>query len=348
MKRVILVLILVMAAVGLVGCGAEEEGPVTVRLMTHDSFDISVEVLEAFQAETGHTVEVFRAGDGAAALNQAILSKNSPLADVFFGVDNTFLSRALENDIFIPYESPLLAEIDDTLEVDPEYRALPVDYGDVCLNYDVAWFEESGLNPPQTLQDLAEPDYRGLTVVENPATSTPGLAFMLATIHTFGEDGYLDYWQSLVDNGMLAVDGWEEAYYSHFTAASDGDRPIVVSYASSPPAEVYFAETSPEEAPTMAVTTDGTCFRQIEFVGILQGTENEAAAQQLVDFMLSKTFQEDIPLHMFVWPANGTAELPEVFQVHAEVAENPATVAPQEIDANRERWVEAWTDIVLR
>jgi len=325
MKRLLMVFVFSVAAVMLAGCGlgreTAEEGPVTIRLMTHDSFDISAEVLEAFQTETGHTVEVFKAGDGGAALNQAILAKDSPLADVFFGVDNTFLSRALENDLFVPYESPLLAEIDDQLEVDAEYRALPVDYGDVCLNYDVAWFAESGLEPPQILDDLADPAYVGLTVVENPATSTPGLAFLIATIHSFGEDGYLDYWQNLVDNDVLVVDGWEQAYYSHFTAASDGDRPIVVGYASSPPAEVYFAETPPEEAPTAAVTTDGTCFRQIEFVGILQGTEHEAAARQLVDFMLSKPFQEDIPLHMFVWPANTTAALPEVFEQYSKAAE---------------------------
>jgi thiamine transport system substrate-binding protein len=350
MKRLIVVLLVLTVVIVLAACGsgAAEEGPVTIRLMTHDSFDISAEVLEGFETETGITVEVFKAGDGGAALNQAILAKDSPLADVFFGVDNTFLSRALENDLFIPYDSPMLAEIDDSLEVDPEHRALPVDYGDVCLNYDVAWFEESELEPPQTLEALADPAYSGLTVVENPATSTPGLAFLIATIHTFGEDGYLDYWQRLADNDVLVADGWEQAYYSHFTAVSEGDRPIVVSYASSPPAEVYFAEEPLEEAPTAAVTTDGTCFRQIEFVGILRGTEHEAAAQQLVDFMLSKPFQEDIPLHMFVWPANTTAALPEVFEQYSELSENPATMAPETIDANREMWIEAWTNTVLR
>ncbi|MFO7539176.1 MAG: thiamine ABC transporter substrate-binding protein, partial [Chloroflexota bacterium] len=177
--------------------------PVTIRLMTHDSFDISAGVMEQFTAETGITVEIFRAGDGGAVLNQAILARDNPLADVLFGVDNTFLSRALDNDIFIPYQSPQLVFIDERLQLDSEFRALPVDYGDVCLNYDKAWFEASELEPPQTLADLIDPAYADLTVAQNPATSTPGLAFLLATIDYFGEDGYLDFWQDMVDNGVL-------------------------------------------------------------------------------------------------------------------------------------------------
>jgi thiamine transport system substrate-binding protein len=322
--------------------------PVTIRLMTHDSFDISAGVMEQFTAETGITVEIFRAGDGGAVLNQAILARDNPLADVLFGVDNTFLSRALDNDIFIPYQSPQLVFIDERLQLDSEFRALPVDYGDVCLNYDKAWFEASELEPPQTLADLIDPAYADLTVAQNPATSTPGLAFLLATIDTFGEDGYLDFWQEMVDNGVLITSGWEDAYRGHFSAASDGDRPIVVSYASSPPAEVYFAEEELDEAPTASVVGDGTCFRQIEFIGILRGTPHEAAAQQLVDFMLSTTFQEDIPLNMFVFPANSQAQLPDVFARFSQIPDSPANVDPAAIAANREQWIEAWTDVVLR
>jgi len=316
--------------------------------MTHDSFDISEQTITQFSIKTGIEVERFRAGDGGAMLNQAVLAKDNPLADVLYGVDNTFLSRALDNDIFLSYTAPSLDNIPVALQLDNTNGALPVDFGDVCLNYDKTWFTEQGITPPQELANLLDPAYAGLVVVENPATSTPGLAFLLATIDTFGEDNYLDFWQGLVDNDVLVVDGWEEAYYGSFTAASDGDRPLVVSYASSPSAEVYFAETPPVEAPTASVIGDGACFRQIEFVGILKGTEHEAEAQQLVDFLLSPTFQEDIPLHMFVYPANETAVLPDVFIQHSAIPTNPATIAPQKISANREAWVQAWTDVVLR
>jgi thiamine transport system substrate-binding protein len=345
--RIAALLLLALTA-GCAAGGGTAETPPTVRLMTHDSFDVSAELLAEFEQETGIHVEVFKAGDGGEALNKAILAKDAPLADVFFGVDNTFLSRALENDIFLPYESPLLTNIADPLELDGEHRALPVDYGDICLNYDVAWFAGNDQSPPDNLADLADPAYANLTVVQNPATSTPGLGFLLATIETFGEDGYLDYWQQLVDNGALVVDGWELAYYSHFTAASEGDRPIVVSYASSPVAEVYFAEETPVLARTAAVTTDGACFRQIEFVGILRGTQVEAEARQLVDFMLDRRFQEDIPLKMFVYPANENAQLPEVFVQHSHVSNAPAQMDPERIAANREEWIQAWTEVVLR
>lgn len=344
MKKIMILVVVLL--VGLSGCGEEE--PVTLRLMTHDSFDISAETLARFTEETSIAVDVFKAGDAGTVVNLAALATDDPLADVLYGVDNTFLSRALENELFITYESPVLEEIDDSLQLDPQHRALPVDFGDVCLNYDRAWFTANTLDPPQTLDDLIDPAYSGLTVVENPATSSPGLSFLLATIDTYGEEGYLDYWQGLVDNDVLVTDGWEDAYYGSFSAASDGDRPIVVSYASSPPAEVYFAETALELAPTAAVVSDGSCFRQVEFVGVLQGTEYEEEAQLLVDFLLSRQFQEDIPLHMFVFPANEKAELPPVFLEHSQIPQNPATIAPEEIAANRKEWVQAWTETVLR
>jgi thiamine transport system substrate-binding protein len=324
------------------------EEPVVITLMSHDSFNISEEVIAEFEAANNARVEYLPSGDAGTALNQAILSKNNPLADVFFGVDNTFMSRALKADIFEPYASPMLTEVSDGLKLDPQNRLLPVDYGDVCLNYDKAWFAERGIDPPADLDTLTDTNYRGLTVVENPATSSPGLAFLLATIGRFGEEHYLDYWQTLRDNDVLVVDGWEEAYWGQFSAASDGDRPIVVSYASSPPAEVYFAEEQMDEAPTGVVLADGACFRQIEFIGILKGTQQRALAERLIDFMLSKRFQEDIPLQMFVFPANDTAALPEVFVRFAEIPENPAYVAPEAIEDNREAWIEAWTEIVLQ
>jgi len=329
--------------------------PRTLRVMTHDSFDISEEVLAAFEAQYNAKVEILQAGDAGVVLNQAILSADNPLADVLYGVDSTLLSRALEAGILDPYDSPLLAEIPDRLELDPQHRALPVDYGNVCLNYDKGWFAENNLTPPTNLEDLVKPEYEGLMVVENPATSSPGLAFLLATVGHFGETGnytWLDYWADMRDNGVLVVEGWEDAYWGQFTYGSggEGDRPIVVSYASSPPVEVYFAEEPFEEAPTAAVVSDGSCFRQIEFVGILipKGAQNRDLAEAWVDFMLGTTFQEDIPLHMFMFPANENAALPDVFDKFALIPKHPAEVDYAAIESNREAWVEAWTETVLR
>ncbi|MEE9436604.1 MAG: thiamine ABC transporter substrate-binding protein [Candidatus Adiutricales bacterium] len=345
-----LFIILLSAALVLMSCLGEvwaEKVPV-VTIMSHDSFNISKEVVSDFEKQNNVTLKFLKAGDAGAALNKAILSKRHPMADVFFGVDNTFLSRALKADIFEPYNSPLLADVYDDLKLDPGNRMLPVDFGDVCLNYDKKWFVNKGISPPKTLDDLIKPEYKGLTVVENPATSSPGLSFLLATIGRFGEDGYLDYWKKLKANEVMVTNGWEEAYWGQFSAASDGTRPIVVSYATSPPAEVYYSKTPLKEAPTAAVMGEGTSFRQIEFIGILKGTKNLPLAKKLIDFMLSKRFQEDIPLKMFVFPANKSAKLPEVFIKHSKIAEYKNKVTPDQIEKNRKKWINDWRKLVLR
>jgi thiamine transport system substrate-binding protein len=328
---------------------APSRGVITV--MTHDSFDVSEEVVAEFEANYNCEVRFLRSGDTGLMLNQALLSRDNPLADVIYGIDNTFMSRALAGDILEPYPSPSLDDVEDDLELDPTHRLLPVDYGDVCLNYDKGWLEARALQPPADLLALVDPAYKGLTVVQNPATSSPGLAFLLASIGHFGETGsytFLDFWTDLRANDVLVTSGWEDAYWGHFTYASDGDRPIVVSYASSPPVEVFFSEQAFTEAPTGVLVTAGSCFRQIEFVGILKGTQQRDLAERWVDFMLGVRFQEDIPLKMFVFPANAKAQLPDVFQRFAQIPEHPAQVDPDTIEAKREVWIEAWTRAVLR
>ena len=293
-RRILTIVALTVFGLSLV-VGPPARAQETVTLMTHDSFNVSPEVIALFETANNATVRFLKAGDAGAALVQAILSKNNPMADVFFGVDNTYFSRALAADIFQPHASPLLSRIPAHLQLDPQHRLLPVDFGDVCLNYDKGWFADHKIAPPTGLTDLIRPEYKALTVVENPATSSPGLAFLLATIGRFGPDGYIGFWEGLRANAVLVANGWEDAYYGHFTAASKGDRPIVVSYASSPPAEVHFAEQPTSEAPTAAVLSDRSAFRQIEFAGVLKGTGNPELAGKLVDFLLDRPFQEDIP-----------------------------------------------------
>lgn len=345
MKRFAFLFSLVLLV--LTACGPKT--PATLTVMTHDSFAVSESVIAAFEQEHNVKVEFLASGDTGSALNKAILSKDAPLADVFYGVDNTFLSRALEAGIFEPYESPLLAEIPAEFQLDPEHHALPVDYGDVCLNYDKAYFADHNLPLPQSLEDLTRPEYKGLLVVENPATSSPGLAFLFATIAYFGDPEYLDYWRELRANGLVVVDDWETAYFTNFSASSGhGPQPMVVSYASSPAAEVIYADPPVSESPTASILAPGTCFRQIEFVGILKGTRHRALARKFVDFMLSLPFQQDVPLQMFVYPVNRNATLPQEFVRWAEVAQQPAGLDPALIAANRERWIAEWTEAVLR
>ena len=333
----------------LVGTAVSQEQK-SVVVLTHDSFAMSEVVLAAFEEANDITVEILRSGDAGQMVNQAILSANNPLGDVLYGVDNSFLSRALDAEIFTPYESPALESVSAEYLPDDTYRVTPVNYGDVCLNYDIAYFEEHGLALPESLRDLTLPDYAGLLVVQNPATSSPGLAFLLATIAEFGESDYLDFWDDLRENDVLVTQGWTDAYYGEFTVGSRGTgaRPLVVSYASSPPAEVYFSDDPEGEAVTGAIVNDNMCFRQIEYAGILSGAANEEEARLFIDFMLSPSFQEELPLNMFVFPVLQDLALPPVFLAHAAIPEQPAAVDPALIEEGREEWIQAWSEVMLR
>jgi thiamine transport system substrate-binding protein len=346
-------LVFLLAGLMLAGCASPAATPTpsqpTLTVMAHDSFAVSEPVVQAFEAQTGAKVVFLKSGDAGEMINRAVLTKAAPQADVLYGVDNTFLSRALDADIFEAYASPALLDIPMEFQLDAANRVVPVDFGDVCLNYDKAWFAAQGLALPQSLDDLTKAEYRGLLVVENPATSSPGLAFLLATIAQYGDPGYLDYWNALRANDVLVVGDWSTAYSVSFSGSQGkGAQPLVVSYASSPAAEVVYASEPLTDASTGAILADGMCFRQVEFAGILKGTPNRKLAEQWIDFMLSTTFQEDIPLQMFVYPVNPKAKLPDAFSKYASIPEMPARLTPAEITSGRETWIEAWTEAVLR
>ncbi len=339
---------LVVAALALAlagaGCSDAADTPTELVLMTHDSFALSPGVLEGFTSETGIEVTLLESGDAGTMLSQAILTKDNPIADVAFGVDNTFLSRALEEDVFTEYTTTYSESIPAELMVDA--RVTPIDFGYVCVNYDRAAFVE--MPPPTSLRDLTLPAYRDMLVVQDPASSSPGLAFLLATIATFGETGnytWEQYWEDLKANGVLVTSGWTEAYNGAFSAGGGGgDRPIVVSYASSPAVGVYFTDPPPAEAPTAALL-DG-CFRQVEYAGILNGSAHYEESGQLIDYLLTPGVQEDIPLNMFVYPANQDAALPQVFTDFSPVPVATAEIPVETIDQTRETWIDRWTDIL--
>ncbi|MEV7403304.1 thiamine ABC transporter substrate-binding protein [Streptomyces sp. NPDC091267] len=352
-----------LGATALAGCGSSDDassgdagtkspGSKTVTLVSHDSFNVSKGVLKDFTRQTGYTVKVLKSGDAGAALNQEILTKGSPRGDVFFGVDNTLLSRALDNGLFTPYEAKGIDQVASDVQLDAgKHRVTPVDTGDICVNYDKKYFADKKLTPPKSFADLAKPAYKNLLVTENAATSSPGLGFLLGTVATYGEDGYQDYWKKLKSNGVKVVDGWEQAYNEEFSGSAGGkkakaDRPLVVSYASSPPVEVLYADPQPKTAPTGVAT--GTCFRQIEFAGLLDGAKNEAGGKALLDFLISKKFQEDMPLNMFVSPVTKGAKVPELFTEFGASIDRPTTVAPGTIAENREQWVQSWSSLVVK
>lgn len=345
MKRRHAVFASLVAAFLVVGCSSTKE-PGTLTLLAHDSFTPTEAVLDQFTSDTGIRVDVVRSGDAGTLVTKAVLAAGNPEADVLWGVDNTLLSRAMNADVFVPYVTVHRDDLDaDAVALAPNGEVTPVDFGDVCINYDKKWFAERSITPPLTLQALTSPPYKNLLVVPNPVSSSPGLAFLLATIAETG-NVWQQWWKALRDNGVLVVESWSDAYYGHFTAASDGDRPLVVSYATSPPAEVLFADPRPNEAPTAVAAL--TCFRQYEFAGILRGTKHEVAARKLIDFLVSRTFQEDLPLTQFVWPINTTAKIPQEFVDFSVKPDKPLTITPETIAAKRAEWLDVFSNVMLR
>lgn len=316
--------------------------PSRVVLVTHESFALPKPLIKQFEQQSGLDLVVRATGDAGVLTNKLVLTNGDPLGDVAFGVDNTFASRALQEGVFAPYDAPLPDGAEEyRLPGDDDHALTPVDTGSVCVNVDDTWFAERDLEPPTTLNDLADPAYEDLFVTPGAATSSPGMAFLLTTIAAYGED-WPDYWADLMDNGALLTDGWSDAYQVDFTqGGGQGDRPIVLSYDSSPAFTVADGES------TTSALLD-TCFRQVEYAGVLEGAAHPDGAEQLVDFLLSEEVQAALPESMYVFPVDPAVELPAEWARFAEQPTDPWQVDPAEIDANRDDWLREWSDITSR
>jgi len=322
-------------------------GSGVVRLLAHDSFVVTEQLIADFAAETGYTLEIVSGGDAGTMVAGAVLAAGSPTADVMFGVDNTLLTRSLDAGVFEPYTSTELDTVIPALREDTGGGVVtPIDYGDVCINIDDEELAARGVAAPTTLDDLVLPEYRDMLVVQDPGTSSPGLAFLLATIERYG-DGWQDYWSRLAENGVLVASSWTDAYVGEFSGGGEGDRPLVVSYATSPPAEIVYAADPKPTEPSTSVMTDG-CYRQVEYAGVLAGAANPDGARAAVDWLLSEPVQADVPLSMFVFPAREGTPLPEVFTDFAATVEQPLQLPAEEVTANLADWLAEWGTVMGR
>jgi thiamine transport system substrate-binding protein len=341
------------AALGLTACsvtGTTDSGTgggknKQVVVATHDSWAMSKSVMQQFTKQTGYRVQIESNGDAGQLTNKLVLTKGSPIADMVYGIDNTFSSRAVDQGILTPYTPKTEAPAARRFEPQDQRTAdqlTPVDYSDVCVNVDDTWFAQHHLAAPKTLDDLTKPAYKGLFVTPGASTSSPGLAFLLATIAKYGENGWQGYWKKLMANDTLVTSGWSDAYEVDFTAGGGkGDRPIVLSYASSPP----FTIPPGKSTPTTSALLD-TCFRQVEYAGLLKGAENPAGAKAFIDFMQGKEFQAALPDNMYVFPVDTGTALPKAWARYAPTPKSPYDVPPQDIAAHRDAWLRAWGDIV--
>lgn len=316
----------------------------TLTVLGHSSFNLDKQLIQQFEKANNVSVKIVKGGDAGEMLNKLILSKRAPIADVVYGIDNTLISRANAAGVLAPYVSPALKNVSTRYRIDPAARLTPVDYGYVALNYDKAYF--AGQTLPKTLDDLRKPQYARLLVTENPNTSSPGLAFLLASIAHYGEPKVWQFWADLRDGGVAVSQGWTEAYYTEFSR-NGGKRPIVVSYSSSPAAEVFYSEKPLDASPTANLFLKGSTFLQVEGIGLVKGSKNSALGKKFIDFMLSKEVQSSFPTDMWVYPVISGVTLDKTFK-YANTPTNTQQLSPASIEKNLNVWLEKWNKVMLR
>lgn len=325
---------------------SQAAAPTPLRVLTHSSFDLPKDQLAQFEKDAGVKLEIVKAGDAGEMTNKLILTRARPVADVVYGIDNTLLPRALAAGVIEPYTGPAAQRISAATLDD---GVVPVDYGFVTLNMDKAWFAKSGLALPTSLDDLAKPAYAKLLVVQNPATSSPGMAFLLATIGGLGEEKAFDWWKAMRANGVKVVKGWTEAYYTEFTR-NGGTRPIVVSYATSPAAEVFYSKEKITESPTANLFLKGGVFRQVEGVALVKGGRPAAreAAGRFIEFLRSAPVQQSLQTAMWMYPAEVGAARADVIKRHASEPSAYDNPASGEVAKQSKAWLQRWTKVVLK
>lgn len=331
--------LLVAASLGLTGCSIADQAPdsaeettPSVTIMTHDSFNVPEELVTAFEEESGYTLNTTSPGDAVAVLNQLLLQQDNPTVDGVYGIDNYSAPTLLAEDMLTSHNAELGSAEQYSLDADSDGHLAPVDHGQVCVNVDNEWFEASALDPPETLDDLIDPDYAGLFVTTDPTTSSPGQSFLVATVAQY--DDWEGYWQQLLDNDAKIAGGWSDAYYSDFTATSEGEYPLVLSYSSSP---------SAEDGRTSSILD--TCTNQVEYAGVLENAANPQGAKAFIEFMLDREFQQSLPDEMYMYPVDDAIELPEEWEHYADLAEDPITADVEEVADNREDWLADWTKL---
>lgn len=311
-----------------------------VRLAVHKSFSLPKDAFAAFERANDAKVSVIKAGSGNELVNKLVLSRAQPIADAVYGLDNTTVLKAKEGGILAAAQ-PSSAAVTAALP-----HAAAVDTGYIAVNYDKAWFAKNKLPLPQSLEDLAKPQYKDLLAMPNPGLSSTGLGFLLANIQGMGEKQAFDWWAKMRANGVKVTKDWSEAYYTEFSR-NGGSRPLVVGYASSPAAEVHYGKGKFDTPPTGVLFLKGGVFRQVEGAAVLNGAKQPALAAKLVQYLQSASVQKAVPTEMWVYPAVKNTPLPDVFK-HARAPQHSDNPSEAAIAKNQRRWVSQWIRVVLK
>jgi len=367
MKKILILLItlstLLNGCIGAIPVGDEDsetnavpiqESDGVLDILTYDASGLSDELLSDFTATTGYEINLIKTGDVGSILNIMAQTKDAPQADLMLGLDNTFLAQAIQMGLLQSHMSNH-GELLDSVKISYSGGlATPFDHGYVCLNYDSAVVDGVNMSVPTSLWNLTEEEWKGKVAIPSPLSSSPGRAFLTATVDYFANDvdngtDYTDWWYEMEGNDLIITSGWSEAYETHYsggygpwTDGHIGDANIVVSYCHSPGVEAFFGGNYTN---SVALNLPRASFHQVEYTGIIAGAGDAQAAAAFIDYLLSEEVNANMPTQNSMYSVLKGQDLPETdgYRHHALIPEQPAEVTPTEIAEGLEDWLVEWS-----
>ncbi|WP_323918711.1 thiamine ABC transporter substrate binding subunit [Aeromonas veronii] len=306
----------------------------TLTVYTYSSFTAEwgpgPKIKQAFEKACDCTLNLVPLEDGVAILNRLRLEGNHSKADLVLGLDDALISEAKQSGLFAPPPAKL-----DGIKVPGGWQDdtfVPYDYGYFAFVYD----KDKLKQPPKSLKELVErPDLK--VIYQDPRTSTPGQGLMLWMKSVYGDKAPAA-WAELAKKTVTVTKGWSEAYGMFL----DGEADMVLSYTTSP-AYHLIAENKPQY---QAAAFEEGHYRQVEVAAKLKSAKQEKLADQFLQFMVSPTFQQEIPTGNWMYPVIDTP-LPKGFEQMITVAK-PLAFSSDEVAANRKGWIREWLQAVTQ
>ena len=341
--RNLMVTALLLVVICLASYGQDDRPPFVVY--TYDSFASwgpASAIEQAFEAMYPADVRFVAVADSRSMLTRLRQEREAGRqgADVFIGIEAADLARTRELDLFLPLQPedvPNLSVVPQSLLLDPSGSLIPYEHGYITFVYDSEQVDTTTL--ARTFEELLDPRYRNQIILEDPRMSSPGLSFLLWTIDRFGDPGYLDYWRQLAPNVLTVTGGWGEAY-DLFLA---GEASIVLSFST----DTAYSVIDHGSARHKVMLLDNQGYRNVYFMGVVQGTEHFDWATAFLDLVLSPEIQSLIPTTEWMFPANPEALLPVSFYQYAVTPPQPVMIAPGEVLAHLDRWLREWALVIL-
>ncbi|MBJ23765.1 MAG: hypothetical protein CMB64_03760 [Euryarchaeota archaeon] len=346
------IVILLLLTMSFSGC-VSESNETELVIATYDVYALTDEMIGDFENQTGITVSMIKLDDAGSVLDYLIQNKGTETIDLAIGLDNTYLQTAIKQGVLTEHLANNLDNISqDALAPYNGPFAVPFDMGHVCLNYDSSIVDGQNMTVPTSLWNLTEEEWRGKVAIPSPITSSPGRAFMLATLDYFNSLGestseFEEWWSAMEENDVIITSGWSEAYETHYTggygeyeAGYVGDAHITVSYCHSPGVESWYNGNWTKSA---ALNLPKTSFFQVEYISSVMGGDQQSSAL-FIEFLLSEDINSNMPVQNSMYSVLEGFDLPEEngYLFHSIIPNEPSEISMIEIEENMESWLLLW------